>query len=62
MDVIKLNPFDSDHIFKSAQVDAFWTNNLPAIRHAVGFTGSAGHMLLRAGAATHLFVDGRYIL
>jgi len=62
MDVIKLNPFDSDYIFDTAQVEAFWTNNLPAIRHQVGFTGSAGHLLLRSGATTHLFVDGRYTL
>ena len=62
MEVIKLTPFDSDHIFASAGTEAFWTNNLPAIRHRMGFTGSDGHMVLRKGAPDHLFVDGRYTL
>lgn len=58
----KMEISDPLKIMKQTGCEALWTHDLAAIRHAVGFTGSAGHLVWLKKGAPVLFVDGRYTL
>ncbi len=61
-DVLHIEPVSVEEILSENNIEALWTHDLPAIRHAVGFTGSAANLVWRKDDLPLLFVDGRYTL